>query len=417
MEKTFLEKENKYAIEEKKLIVTKLEEINNADEADNDEDLDVKNLELFIYKSDKNVQNKKDINRRKRFIKDISIKLTYMFIAAIIFNFGVIAFLNKANTVPSGISGIAVLAIILHPNVEPWFAAIYLATNIPLFLIFSWRSKKSFTFLTIAFMLFQIITNLFFTTIPAVENFIKERINISPGWNSILEFKDPVTHVITKYENPDQWPIFLNGLIGSVFLGFAISIAWKHGGSTGGTDIIAYYFSTKKQKNISSILYIISFLTTITFLLIFAFVKPHAPHLATNSIEMIGGVKHEVVTVKPGVIFGLREYTSLQYIFIVNIMIHFIYPKYKKVAVEIWTANPKKTIKFLKVIEYWHAYSIHTAESGYTGKPVYKIETTMLLFETKPFIKDLRRLDPTLWINVKKVHSIIGQFNTKFVDE
>ncbi|WAM06880.1 YitT family protein [Mycoplasmopsis cynos] len=49
----------------------------------------------------------------------------------------------------------------------------------------------------------------------------------------------------------------------------------KAGGSTGGTDIIGYYFSTKAKKSVGPVLSIIGFVTAAIFIVIFEFIKPN----------------------------------------------------------------------------------------------------------------------------------------------
>nr|WP_307926374.1 YitT family protein [Mycoplasmopsis bovis] len=66
-----------------------------------------------------------------------------------------------------------------------------------------------------------------------------------------------------------SWPIIINGFLGSICAGTSIAIAWKNGGSTGGADIIAYYFSTKKQKSVAGMMFTVNIIATSFFLLVF----------------------------------------------------------------------------------------------------------------------------------------------------
>ncbi|TNK92001.1 YitT family protein, partial [Mycoplasmopsis pullorum] len=68
-------------------------------------------------------------------------------------------------------------------------------------------------------------------------------------------------------------------------------------------------------------------------------------------------------------------------------------------------------------INYWHGYQVTTLKSGYTGKDVYKVETVMLLLETKNIIEDLKKVDSTLFISITPVERVIGNFNTQYVDQ
>lgn len=377
---------------------------------ENSKNLDLdkkKSLKMYQYTYDS--QNQNDKNVKKRTVILYSKRVWWIFVSAIIFNLGIIAFMKKAETIPSGLSGVPTLLILAVPKLEPWFAVLYLAFNVPLFLGFGFKEKRSFVLLTLGFMIFQIATNAIITYGP-VYNWISQILNISPGWQ-----KDIVANGIT-YENDNQFPVFVNGVIGSALLGISIGIAWKNGGSTGGTDIIAYYFSTKKKKSISRISFIISCISSILFLVIYAFVKPHHETLKVEMWDTEPIIaSYNPTGYKP--IIGMREFTTLLYIIIHNILIEVIYPKYKKVTLEISTHNPEIVLDYFKSVNYWHAYTIYEAKSGYSGDKVYKIESTMLLLETNSIISDLKSIDQTLWISIKPVSKVIGTFNTNYVEQ
>ncbi|WP_338822857.1 YitT family protein [Mycoplasmopsis felifaucium] len=405
----------------------------------------VQNLKLgrFTYDNDEDNKSKKDV--RNRTILLYVKRLFFIFIAAIIFNFGVVAFLNRGDTIPSGLSGFPMLAVLIsknkgYPQVENYFALMFLAVNVPLFLTFGLKEKKSFVLLTLAFMLFQIVVNLFFTLIPEVKKFIANNINIAPGWHKQIHIFDKNGVKIGEYENSISWPLLVNGFLGSLCAAAAIAIAWKNAGSTGGTDIVAYYYSTKKQKSVASVIFVINMAATCLFLVIFAFAAPHKKSFdlgllsealinktETNTSDLgILNIQLNVNvdalpasfynSVAPRTIIGLREVSSFLYIVINNIVLNIIYPKYKKVSLEISCKNPDNVIKYFKDVKYWHGYTILKAKSGFTGADIYVISTTLLLLETKSIISDLKSIDPSIWIAIKPVDGILGSFNTKYVE-
>ncbi|UWV79618.1 YitT family protein [Mycoplasmopsis felis] len=109
--------------------------------------------------------------------------------------------------------------------------------------------------MTLCFMVCQIITNFFFTS----------KI-ISQSINEFITFTD-------SYKPYTNWSDIIYSIVGALFIAFGISLSWKAGGSTGGTDIIAYYFSMKSKKSIGHILSIIGVCSAILFLFIFSFIK------------------------------------------------------------------------------------------------------------------------------------------------
>lgn len=394
------------------------------------------------YSYDNDEKNKKNKDVKNRTVVLYTKRLFFIFIASIIFNFGVVAFLNRGDTIPSGLSGFPMLAVLIaknngYPQIEKYFALMFLAVNVPLFLSYGLKEKKSFVFLTLAFMIFQIFVNMVFTMIPQVTHFINQYLNIVPGWRKQINVYDSSGLLLGEFENSINWPILVNGFLGSLCAGTAIAIAWKNAGSTGGTDIVAYYYSTKKQKSVASVILIINLTASSVFLIIFGFAAPHKNVL---DLELMSDLINEKAfssrdnnillvylnhgfnynsfakCVSPRTIFGLREVSTFLYILINNVVLNIIYPKYKKVTLEISCKDPKEFVKYFKDIKYWHAYSIFEGKSGYTGSDIYIISTTLLLLETKSILSDLKMIDPNAWIAIKPVDNVSGLFDTKYVE-
>ncbi|TDV23249.1 putative 5xTM membrane YitT family protein [Mycoplasmopsis mustelae] len=386
-----------------------------------------KKTEQLKYKMGHYLLNSKDTKITFQWlVKRYWFKVISIFFAALIFNAGIQIFLQRAQTIPSGVTGIPTLIQYIVPAVKSYFALIYLACNIPLFLIFGWKIKKSFVFLTLTFMIFQIVSNLLFTL---------DAIGLESYLNKYITFTD---------SNPPftNWSNIVYSIVGALFIALGISISWKSGGSTGGTDIIAYYYSVKSKKSVGNVLTIIGVATAIVFLIIFAIINPNYlyPYPIDNDKKIIEGIVKAPIYreidiqnkdvlkiiqtwnyltekgINHKVYFGIRELTTFLYILVVNVFIDIIYPKYKKVNVTIVCSDPAKVLVYFKLIDYWHSYRIERYKSGYTGKFATKISTVMLILETPNIISDLKTLDPKIWISITKVHTVIGNFNTDFVE-
>ncbi|VEU70116.1 YitT family protein [Mycoplasmopsis glycophila] len=408
------------------------------------------NTEWLKYKMGKYLANnmKKPLTF-KMFLTKYWKNILIVFLSAVIFNFGVQAFLSKADTIPSGITGVPTLLQQIFPKLKPYFALIYLACNIPLFLCFGWKLKKSFFLITLLFMIFQILINLLLVNIDFVREFITNKIEFVPmniavvrqylygdeainhlttsGMESLLnEWKDlnnwndqsfewiknellnnyvdangnviyHLTHLEKLsywYDTGKTWPILIYGALGAIFIGIGVALSWKAGGSTGGTDIIAYYFSYKTKKSIGNILSVVAIFTAIIFLVIYAIVKPNPR----------------------SIIIGTRELSTFSYIVISNLVVNKLYPKYKKINLTIISSEPEKIIAYFKLINYWHSYRIIRYKSGYTGKYGFGIETSILLMEAKNLVDDLKLIDPNIWISQTKIDKIYGKFNIDYVE-
>lgn len=393
---------------------------NNSHLADNVMDNKIKEYKMGSYAYDYRNPNQDDIKNRR--IKQYFIKTFFMFVSAFVFNFGVVVFLHQAETIPSGLSGLPLLITLIWEPTRPYFALMYLGFNVPLFIIFARKLRRTFLLHTLEFMVFQIIINFsltfeFLHDNKSISDLFNEVFNVAPGWSRDIVIISQNGQK-TLLENPTTWPILANGLIGSVFIGTAIAIAWKFGGSSGGSDLIGYYFSTRKQKNVGVVLSIIAVITSVVFLVIFAFARPHHNSALVEVIKYADGKVYNVYSDSGQKVWiGMREVTSFLYIVVVTGMITMLYPKYKKVRLEIVCSSGFDVIlKYFKDIRYWHAYQISEATSGYTGETVYKIQTIMLFLEAKNIIKDLRNLNPSVWISVNPVNSTLGRFNTHYVD-
>ncbi|ADE19653.1 YitT family protein [Mycoplasma crocodyli] len=342
-------------------------------------------LELIKYSMGKHLLNNKTTKLTfRRFFTKYWRRILIVIFASFIFNFGVQLFMDRAQTIPSGLTGIPTLLQYAIPAIKPYFALVYFAVNIPLFLTYGLKIKRSFTWLTIVFMISQILINMVFTNDVVHSNLIRW-FELVPGW-----VNEPGSSI--------TWPILIYGSIGSFIIAVSIALTWKAGGSTGGTDIIVYYYSTKSKKNVATMMSLVSFSTATIFLIIFSFVKPN--------VDLEG----------KRIIFGMRELSTYAYILITNIVLNFLYPKYKKVVLSISCSDPSKVLAYLKLIKYWHGYEVSALTSGYTGKTIYRIESVMLLLETKNMINDLKLVDKSIFVSIQPVKNVIGSFNTNFLE-
>ena len=326
-------------------------------------------------------------------------KLVFAFLSALLYNLGVAIFLSKAATVASGVSAIVQGLTYTIEVTSKYFAFIYLGLNIPLVLAFWNKNQKMFMLLTMYWLLFQVIIQSIFLIKP-VGNFL-DKISIfytnwtSPGtsWNNLQPWR--------VYHDSTTWPILVYTLIGGACAGTAAGIAWKNSGSTGGSDIIINYVSRMKKKSIGKVSTVVA--------LIFAAV----------SIFVIGLVEGLRVNPKktwnPGA-FLLRVICTILYIFIFNGLIELIYPKYKKIKIEIYTYKGAEIIAHLQSINYWHGYNYSSVTSGYSHQEVFKIETNALYLEQNLIKNEILKIDPNAFISITIINKIIGSFNTYKVD-
>ncbi len=239
------------------------------------------------------MNNNKDKTTFWDFLKTNKKKVLLIVLASFFFAFGSTSLLTKAATIQTGLSSISMTISLILPITKPYLNFIYLLLNVPLITIFWQKVKKQYIYSTLIFLLTNAIFGFFigfdFGTLingkeVSLDSLITQNILIfcpptdyyeslyaqEHGLKNImavdlrdytiwLEQKmgtvnnDSIVETIKNGKTlgvQKGWPIFVYTLSAVGLLGAAGAISWKCGGSTGGTDIIAYYYSTKKRKSI-----------------------------------------------------------------------------------------------------------------------------------------------------------------------
>ncbi|WP_051520291.1 YitT family protein [Metamycoplasma spumans] len=383
-------------------------------------------------------------------------KMLMIFISAILYNIGVATFLAKAATVATGISALVQSITYTISATAPYFAYIYFAFNLPMIIIFWKKNSRLFMVLTTYWLLWQVVFQSMLL-IPAVQNAFDNVSILYVNWNTPKEgitnsFKslipwdvygnylnkykdlwegvknwDPVSReafVIDNvsytreqmqqlrdfyiqlqngYNNP-TWPIIVYAIIGGVCAGSAGGLAWKNSASTAGADFAVYYVSRIKQKSVGRISTIIA-LCFASFSIVLI-----------SSLEIAGVIQNNSGKPVNLAALLLRAICTIGYVFLYSAFLELIYPKYRKVKLEIYTKKPEKVIKHFKEINYWHAYNIDGLVAGYTNTETTRIETFALYLEQNLIKGEVLIADPEAWITVTKVHNIFGKFDTSKVD-
>ena len=331
----------------------------------------------------------------KKLIQNKNLSWIMITISAILYSVGYNMFLNVINAFSAGLGAFASLFGFIFPIVLPFFSLIYFAINMPFILFFWKRINKKFIYRTLYFLVLQAIIS-----IPL----ILDSIHVL-HWSLINNFAglvidhDHISNHNIKELSEEGWPIYILAIIGSIIVGVSIAIAWKFGGSTGGTDFIVYYFSTKRQMNIGAIMFILSVsIVTVSFTITIA-VNPEI----TDGIYINDR-------------WLMRLLSTITYIFLVSTIVNFIYPKYSKVKVSVSTEKHKELIKHLKEIKYHHAYTTIEEVSGHTGKTRYIVQSVMFLLEERDFVKIVKEVCDDAWIATIPVKNIKGKLSTKKID-
>ncbi|PAK21280.1 hypothetical protein CJJ23_02945 [Mycoplasmopsis agassizii] len=315
-----------------------------------------------------------------------------IFFAAFLLNVIIIAFITRAQALPSGVTGIPTLIMFLVPELQPYFGILFLLVNAPLMIYFHKKVKLSFTLLNWTYLLFSVLWSSVLNITPVL-NFLLNITDFANDWS--------INVVTASYTN--SWPILIYGILGGILMGISYAILWKAGASTAGTELVSYYISVKYKKSVGSIMRVFSLSTVVLYFIIYASVRWNLTNNAPEPVYLRD-------------FFVLQIITTFAIVFISTFVLNILYPKYKKINVEISTDNPNLIEIFFNKINYWHPYRIETYKSGRNHQKNYQITTVMYYFEANFLVPDIQNFSPEVWIKMVDVKRTLGKFNSNFVD-
>lgn len=170
--------------------------------------------------------------------------------------------------------------------------------------------------------------------------------------------------------------ILLNVIFGGFLYGIAIVIALRGNASTGGTDFIALYVSTKTGRSIWEYV----FAGNVVILCIF------------------------------GYIFGwMQAGYSILFQFISTKAIGAFHHRYERVTLQITTAKGEEVIAAY-ISKFKHGISSVEAIGGYSGKKMNLLHTVVSSYEVKDVIDLMQTVDPNIIVNMMKTENFFGGF-------
>ncbi|MBD5423405.1 MAG: YitT family protein [Mycoplasma sp.] len=322
-------------------------------------------------------------------------KVLIIIVCSIFYAFGQVHFMMKAGSVLDGVEAISVSMAYIIPVLKPYLTVLYLALNIPLIIFFWRRVKKAFIITTLIFLFFNAIFGFIFGFEP-VDNFISSKIIVL--WQNGTPNNDVNANIDLG------WPIFVYVILAVACCSPSAAIVWKLGSSTGGTDLIAYYISSKLKKPVGTFLMLTgTLMATIGILFLYLSKKFMPTPISSNII----GFNH---------ILGGQTFGTYLYILLNGFVINLIYPKYNKVVLKIDTKEIDSVIDFLQSINFWHPYKIKSSISGYNKETVYSIESIVLLLESDDIAKKIKNYVPDAWISITPISRIYGRFDYSRID-
>ena len=275
-------------------------------------------------------------------------------ISTIIYCLGVMWFLNPANLLSGGVTGIAQLITGLGEKlgVSIDIGLIVFIINVPI-LIYGWKkvSKRFVVCSVISIVLQTLLLNKF---LPVVD------FGINSGEKDLLLLA------------------FIGGFISAV----GSALALRYGTSTGGVDILAQALSFKKNISIGFVSLVVNVIIAILGAWLF-----NSPAIAFYTIVRI--IVQSVVTDK-------------------------VHTSYNFLRVEIITTRPEE-VSSLLLSDIGRGITIIKGMGAYTHTEKSILEIIISSYEMHRVIDDAKRCDPNVFITVSPVKRVVGNFKRKTI--
>ncbi|AVP49161.1 YitT family ABC transporter [Williamsoniiplasma luminosum] len=421
-----------------------------------------KNKDQLMLKAQKFLEKKMYL--RQAFWKDVMMVAFGALMTTIALNY-FISTTGKTGLFPGGLGSITrFLAIISTHNVEnqsSLYFVYYAALNIPLVIFGFWKLGFRFTLTTLLYILFSTAFDWIIRFIPVIN---------PTEWHMIINYQ-----LISKI--PNEWNsaiwLFVFAVIGGLVLGASYALVYKIGSSSGGSDFLTMYFSTRKNKNIGSINRNLNFviLTLVvimnTFLLKTADINEPIKLDVLNNLtndqwyEMVDAIKNwaapdnhspfvpsEIIdlaekfngTRESGMqiasylaadsmfegysngstllmqfkfILGPSWFASVILIIVQSLVITAIYPKYKFRTIFISTTKPEDVKRFLFNSGYRNEVFEWESkmQSPHTIVNKHTLVITITVINWKALEKGVAALDPDMNFNVLRTRGVKGREN------
>lgn len=281
--------------------------------------------------------------RRTKQIREDITKVLAVLLSAFVYSIALKVFVNAGDLFPAGFSGIAQLLVRIfstYLHIDIPFSLIYLLLNVgPTILVFRHVGKR----FTVLSMLQYISVSFFVAVMPQF----------------------PITD-----------DLLLIAVFGGIVAGIGNSIALTNDASTGGTDFLAIYASSKYN-------------------------------LPTWNYVMMANA---CVLAIAGLLFGWEKAMySIIYQFCNTSMVAKIHMRYQLRTLFIVTENPEEVCDAI-FHACRHGITKLWGEGGYSHSPKSFLYLTCNAFQVGEIVHHIKKTDPYAFINVMKTEKVIGNY-------
>ena len=310
---------------------------------------------------------KKEINIVNSTVKEITDKKTtkgliYVILGSIIYTMSVVWLFNLGNFYGGGVTGVAQIIVNFGKmfDIHLSLGILMFIINVPLFLIGFRTVSKKFAILTIVSIVVQSISTI-----------ILENINFNP-------FSDP------EIANNR----LLLAILGGAAAGYGASLCLKHGGSSGGVDVISNMCMMKKSTSFTKYIFLVDFI-----------------------IIAIAGFNIKDGTITYSLSCGV--YTLIRLV-VYTIALDTFYTTYRPIKLQIITTECEK-MRELMLQKIYHGITIYKAVGAYTLNEKHVLEIYASTYEVNDYIAIAQYVDPKAFITACPVTTVKGNYVKKTI--
>lgn len=242
---------------------------------------------------------------------------------------------------------------------------IYFLFNIPVFVLGWLKIGKRFTIFSIINVA---LASVFISVIPR-------------GWESAVIYDSQLTRT----------------LFAGILAGFSAAIAFKANVSSGGMDIVAYYYANRKSEGVGK--YTVSFnIIVVVIYFVLNLIKPSA------SIDPASGYSNVNVAITSLI-------SSIAYLVMSAFVIDFINVRNKKSQVQIITNNSE--LATILITNFPHGATTVSGKGVYSNNDKIIIYMTASANEVQNVVKLTQEVDANAFINVTDLRQVFGKFYIK----
>lgn len=232
-------------------------------------------------------------------------------------------------------------------------AVLYFTLNIPIFILGYTKIGKRFAIFS---LIHVFLTSIFIQLIP-----------------------DNITNLVNISDD-----LLSRAIIAGLLQGLSSSTAYLMEISSGGIDVVTYYYANVKSTSVGKYAILFNGLVLFLFTIVYLF-----------TTESTNGALNSIIF-------------SIIYFFTTSKVVDTINVRNKKTQLQIITKDESISKTLMETFN--HGCTIVPAKGGFTSAPKYVIYMVVSSGEASKVVKLVRQIDPESFINESNAHQVYGKF-------